>query len=117
MIDFDFEIHPSFYKKINPSIIKECESKTIRDTTLEAEGRCKKTCPYDTGALMRGHSSDISDEQGLVKNSQPYWVYVVFGTSKMDARNYPQVVVNSLVSEQYMSRKFKTELYKRGVLG
>ena len=116
MIDIEVKINPSFYKKLDKFIIKKCEAITIRNTTLEAESRCKKTCPYDTGALMRGHSSDISDEEGLVKNGQHYWVFVVFGTSKMKARNYPQKVANGLSSENYMSRTFKTQLKNRGVL-
>ena len=118
MIDVEFKINPSFYKKIAPAIVKECESATIQNTTLEAESRCKKTCPVDTGALMRGHSSEINETslEGFIKNSQDYWVYVVFGTSKMDARNYPQEVANSLYSEKYMSRTFKTQLKKKGVL-
>lgn len=116
MIDVDVEIEPSFRKKINRSIIKECEAITVKNTTLEAESRCKKICPYDTGALMRGHSTSISPELGTVRNRRDYWVFVVFGTSKMEARNYPQVVVNSLYSENYMSRTFKTQLAKKGVL-
>lgn len=116
MIDIEVKINPSFYKKLDKSIIKKCEAITIRNTTLEAESRCKKTCPYDTGALMRGHSSDISDEEGFVKNGQHYWVFVVSGTSKMKARNYPQKVANGLSSENYMSRTFKTQLKNMGVL-
>jgi len=116
MIDIDVKFNPSFYKKLDKNIIKKCEAVTIKNTTLEAESRCKKICPYETGALMRGHSSEISDEEGLVKNGQEYWVFVVFGTSKMDARNYPQEVANGLASENYMSRTFKTQLHKMGVL-
>ena len=116
MIDIEVVIEPNFRRKLNKSIIKECEAITIRNTTLEAESRCKKICPYDTGALMRGHSTTISDELGTVRQRQDYWVYVVFGTSKMEARNYPQVVANSLYSENYMSRTFKTQLVKKGVL-
>lgn len=116
MIDIEVKINPSFYKKLDKSIIKKCEAITIRNTTLEAESRCKKTCPYETGNLMRSHSSDISDEEGLVKNNAKYWVFVVFGTSKMKARNYPQKVANGLSSENYMSRTFKTQLHKMGVL-
>ena len=116
MIDIEVKINPSFYKKLNTAVIKECESVTIKNTTLEAESRCKKICPYDTGALMRAHSSEISEEEGMVLNGQHYVVYVVFGTVKMEARNYPQVVANSLYSEKYMSRTFKTQLVKKGVI-
>lgn len=116
MIDIDVVIEPSFYKKVNGSVIKECTAVTIENTTLEAESRCKKVCPFETGALMRGHSTTISEEMGTVHNQQEYWVFVVFGTSKMEARNYPQLVANSLCSENYMSRTFKTQLVKKGVL-
>ena len=116
MIDIEVKINPSFRRKLDSNIIKECEAITIHDTTLEAESRCKKTCPYDTGALMRSHSSTITDEQGEVKAGVKYAVYVIFGTSRMAARNYPQLVANSLVSENYMGRKFKTELHKKGLL-
>lgn len=116
MIDLKIEVNPSFYKKINHDTIKEATATTIKNTTLKAESECKKEAPYDTGALRRGHSSEISDEEGLVINGQGYWVYVVFGTYKMDANNYPQRVVNSLASEQFMSRTLVSELKKKGVI-
>lgn len=116
MIDIEVKINPSFYKKLDRKIIKKAESTTIKNTTLKAERGCKKEAPYQTGALKRGHSSEISDEEGLVINGQGYWVYVVFGTYKMDANNYPQRVVNSLASEKFMSRTFVSELKKMGVI-
>ena len=116
MIDIEVKINPSFYEKVDHRIIKEAESTTIKNTTLKAESECKKEAPYDTGALRRGHSSEISDDEGLVISGQGYWVYVVFGTYKMDANNYPQRVVNGLASEQFMSRTFVSELKKKGVL-
>lgn len=109
------EIHPSFYKKIDKEIVDKAESVTIRNTTLKAEGDCKKEAPYKTGKLRRSHSSEISDEEGTVQNSAEYAVYVIHGTSKMDGNNYPQRVVNKLASEKYMSKTFQAELKKQGV--
>ena len=127
MIDIDVKINPSFYKKLGKDLVKKCEATVIKKTTLEAENRCKKKSPGPgnqlpgttykaSGHLRRGHSSEISDEEGLVKNSQNYAVYVVHGTSKMPARNYPKEVANELATEKYMSNIFKSELRKQGVL-
>jgi hypothetical protein len=127
MINIDMKINPSFYKKTSQAIIKKCEAATIKKTTLEAEKRCKEKSPGPgnqlpgttykaSGNLRRGHSSEINDEQGLVKNNMNYSVYVIHGTSKMPARNYPQKVGNELSSEKYMSNTFESELRKQGVL-
>lgn len=116
MIDLEVKVNPSFFEKTNHEVIRQCVANTIRNTTLEAEKRCKIKSPYDTGALRRSHSSDITSEEGLVKAGQHYVVYVVFGTSKMDARNYPQETANELASERYMSNSMETELKKKGVI-
>lgn len=127
MIDFEIQFNSSFYKKLNPQAVKQAESNTIAKATLEAENRCKKKSPGPgnqlpnttykaSGDLRRGHSSEISPEEGLVKNKQNYWIYVVFGTSKMPARNYPREVVNVLSTEKFMSKAFKAELKGQGVI-
>ena len=127
MIDIQVDIESSFRRKINHSIIKQCEAETIKKTTLEAEKRCKVQAPgpgnqlpgtkYKAiGRLRRSHSTSISQDEGLVKNSTNYWRYVVFGTSKMPARNYPQKIANQLSAEQYITRTMLTELRRRGVI-
>ena len=127
MIQMDVEINPSFYKKVNHEILKKCESHVIKKTTLEAENRCKKKGPGPgnqlpnttykaSGHLRRGHSSEITDEEGLVRNSQDYAVYVVHGTSKMPARNYPKQVADELSNERYMSATLTDELKRQGVI-
>ena len=125
MIDIEFKINPSFYRKLNKSIVKKCEAETIKKTTLEAEKRCKIQAPGPgnqlpgttykaSGNLRREHSVTISAEEGIVSNGAPYAVYVIHGTSKMRARNYPQKVANELSSETYMTRTFLTELRRSG---
>ena len=127
MIDIQVDIESSFRRKINHNIIKECEAETIKKTTLEAEKRCKVQAPGPgnqlpgtkykaVGRLRRSHSSSISHDEGLVKNSTNYWRYVVFGTSKMPSRNYPQKIANQLSTEQYITRTMLTELRRKGVI-
>lgn len=127
MITMEVKLNSSFYKKLNQAAVKAAEKVTIRNTTLEAERRCKIQAPGPgnqlpgttykaVGRLRGGHSSEISDEEGLVKNSQKYWVYVVYGTSKMPARNYPKNIVSELSSENYISRTMISELKKQGVI-
>lgn len=126
-LGIDIEFEPSFYKKVNHQVISECGFQTIRKTTLEAEKRCKVQAPgpgnqlpgttYKAiGRLRRSHSSKISQDEGLVTNSTNYWRYVVYGTSKMPARNYPQKIANELISEQYITRTMLTELRRKGVI-
>lgn len=130
MADFatiEMKIQPSFYKKIDKSAVNKAKAETIKDTTLKAESECKKQAPGPgnqlpgtdykaSGRLRAGHSSDISDDEGVIHNNMNYWVYVVHGTSKMEARNYPQQICNQLASEQYMSRAFVSKLRSMGVL-
>ena len=127
MIDIDVKINPQFYKKVNHNILKRAEATTIRNTTLEAEKRCKVQAPGPgnqlpnttykaSGNLRRSHSTKITDDEGQVKNSAKYAVHVVHGTRKMPARNYPKKVANELASENYITRTFLTELRRDGVI-
>lgn len=129
-------------KKTNPDIYKGMIEAAIRQTTLYAEEECKKEAPFKSGALRRGHSSQISPTKGLVKNSQKYWVHVVYGTKAhiitpkkkkalywkgakhpvpkvthpgTAANNYPQRVVNK-IQQQKMGERFALQyLRKQGV--
>lgn len=123
----EVKINPSFYRKVNAAAIKSSLSEAIRNTTLEAEKRCKIEAPGPgnqlpgttyraSGNLRRSHSSSISSTQGQVRNSAKYAVYVIHGTSKMPARNYPVKIVNALSSEQYITRTLLTSLRAKGVI-
>ena len=123
----EFKINPSFYKKVDSATLKASLSEAIRNTTLEAEKRCKIEAPgpgnqlpgttYRASGNLRGsHSTNISNTEGQVRNSAKYAVYVIHGTSKMPARNYPQKIVNALSSEHYMTRTLLTSLRNKGVI-
>ena len=109
------EFNPSWYKKTNHDTIKQCIAKTIKETTFEAEKRCKEKAPFDTGNLRRSHSTSYTEDEGLVHNGAHYAEYVIFGTSKMDARNYPEEICKELGQEKYMSERMKQHLKESGV--
>ncbi len=116
MITIDIEFKPSFKKKIDPTTYKNALNHAIKQTTLEAESRCKKECPVDTGTLMRGHGSVFGELEGTVNNGVEYAEYVINGTRYQQANNYPGRVVSSLKSEDYLGKSFKTALRQSGVL-
>ena len=111
----DISFTSSYTKKTNPENVKKAMSTTIKKTTLKAENGCKHNCPVDTGKLKRSHSTRIMPDEGQVRNSANYAVYVVHGTSKMNANNYPARVMNQLSSEKYPGNTFKQELKRQGV--
>jgi hypothetical protein len=111
------EFKDSYYKKINHKAVVTAEQNTIKKTTLGAEVGCKTECPVDTGALKRGHSSQINPDEGLVINRMEYAPWVIHGTRYQSANNYPSRVMKNLASQQFASKTFKQELQKQGVLG
>lgn len=116
MITINIDFRPSFRKKVDPTTYKNALNHAIKQTTLEAESRCKKECPVDTGTLMRGHGSMLGELEGGVTNGVEYAKYVVEGTKYQQANNYPGRVVSSLKSDDYLGKAFKTALGQSGVL-
>lgn len=127
MITMTVELESGFRKKINPSAVKGATEVGIKNTTLEAEKRCKIQAPGPgnqlpgtsyraSGNLRRSHSTKISSNEGQVRNNAPYKWYVILGTSRMPARNYPLKVANELSSSNYFTRTVLTELRRRGVI-
>ena len=115
-INVEITINESFFKKVNAPW-KEIFNQVIRDVTLEAEARCKREAPIRTGALRRGHSSDLSkDLTGYIRDSMHYWIYVVYGTKYQQANPYTQRVCDSLASEKWASNRAKMILKSYGVL-
>ena len=117
MIDIKVELKPEFKRKINHAAVRQAVANGIRNTTLHAEKKCKSIAPYKTGQLRRSHSSRLSPEEGQVRNSANYATYVIHGTSRMPARNYPQKVCNEIASSNYASKEIEKELRRKGVLG
>lgn len=115
-VSIQVNLTDSYHRKTNKNTIIQALTETIRDTCLKAENECKKTCPVDTGRLKAGHSTITEKLEGQVTNSVEYAGYVINGTSKMDAQNYPQEVANTLATQEYISQTFHKHLKSKGVL-
>ena len=89
-MDIKVEIMPSGEKKLGANwdnILGEI----IGEVALQTETECKKEAPVRTGSLMRGHSTKRNGPlEASIHNNMNYWTYVVYGTYKMAANNYPQ---------------------------
>lgn len=92
----EVQFNESYYAKLNPDIYVKAEEETIKLATLDAEEGCISEAPVDTGLLRDSHYSEISGLEGKVLNDVEYLSYVVYGTSKQSANNYPQRVLNSM---------------------
>ena len=66
-------------EKLSGDIVDE--EGLITELTMKGENYCRNEAPKDTGALSRSITSQISGGTGEVKAGEPYWRYVVFGTS------------------------------------
>lgn len=86
----------SYYNKLNPDNYIKAEEEVIRNVVLEAEELCMAEAPVDTGLLRDSHYSESEGLSGRVMNDVEYAVYVIYGTSRQSANNYPQRVVNEL---------------------
>jgi hypothetical protein len=74
-------------------------------------------CPVDTGRLRAGHTLNLSN--AIIKyilNAVEYMPYVVYGTSKMAANNYPHRAL--LASKADVERIVRQEItaYLRGTV-
>ena len=76
--------------------VEEKIKQGITKVTLEAEKECKTECPVDTGNLMNSIASEIGEDEGLVKTDVEYAPYVIYGTSKMEANNFPERAMQTI---------------------
>lgn len=114
MIDIEVKFDDSFYRKLNASAIKDAENEVIRNLTLESENGCKTEAPIRTGMLRRGHYSKFKTLHGQVCNNVPYCKFVVYGTRRQSANNYPQRVKNKVLNKD-IGAVLRGELVKNGV--
>lgn len=117
MMEIDIEFTESFYNKFgNPTYVEECISETIEFTVEKIVEACKEECPVRTGTLRDGHYHRLDNLSAYVGNNVEYAPYVIYGTSKQSANNYPQRAINRMGSST-MSSRFHDSLITRGVIG
>lgn len=103
----------SYYNKLNPDNYIRAEEETIQNITLEAEEKCMIEAPVDTGLLRDSHYSEVDGLVGRVMNDVEYAPYVIYGTSRQSANDYPQRALNEM-SDSY-GEKFVEALNNNGV--
>lgn len=109
MITVDVKFNNSFYKKLDSDTFKNALDKAIDHTIHDAENTCRREAPIDTGNLRRSiHKNKPEPCVGEIKSRADYWVYVQYGTSKMNANpfvtrtaqqvgpNLPEYVIDEL---------------------
>ena len=99
----EFTINDSFTKKTDASAY------------IEAMTECQSECPVRTGNLRDSHSVESGEMEAAIHNSAYYWVYVVYGTSRMAANNYPQRAWNTIISQNVIEDVLKTKLKENGI--
>lgn len=106
----------SYFDKTNSANYISAIEEVINNITQEATDLCMDECPVDTGLLRDSHDYDVGGFVGQVTNSTDYWIYVVYGTYKSSANNYPQRVVGRIISSNSISDNVNSILSGKGIL-
>ena len=93
---FEIEIQTNF-DKLKTASISQVEEDFIKEITEYVVEELKSESPVRTGRLRDGHYSEINGLVGNIYNEVEDAKYVIYGTSKQSANNYPQRVLNNMV--------------------
>lgn len=115
----DIKFDESYYEKLglkNKNGFENALEKAIDHAIHDAENICRREAPIDTGNLRRSiHKRKPGKCQGeLTARGAPYWVYLQWGTSKMDAN--PFVTRTAQKVKPKVNQYVLEELKKAGVL-
>ena len=111
----EFTINDSFTNKTNPDAYLQAMQSTVSEVSEKTMEECQSECPVRTGNLRDSHSVESSDMEASIHNSAEYWIYVVYGTSRMAANNYPQRAWNTIISQDIIGETFKAKLNENGI--
>lgn len=106
-------INDSFRKKVDGARLRMTLKQATTETMIELKDTLSvEPTPKKTGNLRRSNTYEVrlssSTIEGLVRNHAPYWVYVNFGTSRIDPRNF----VSQAVSKVRPAMKIKENFEK-----
>lgn len=105
----------SYAKKMDPSIYVNAIQDTVSEVAQETMTECQSECPVRTGNLRDSHAVENDEFSASITNSAEYWVYVVYGTSRMASNNYPSRAWNTMISQNRISEIFKSKLNENGI--
>ena len=106
----------SYYDKTDPTNYTSMMEDVVTGTATEGMELCMSECPVDTSLLRDSHEVESNGLEAVILNSTDYWMYVVYGTYKMSANNYPQRVVNQLMSSDFIENLVNESLSEKGIL-
>ena len=89
----DIKFNPSYFEKLGLDKkhgFDDALDVAVDHAIHDAENICRREAPIDTGNLRRSiHKRRLGKCQGeLTARGAPYWVYLQYGTSKMDANPF-----------------------------
>lgn len=105
-VEVKVTFNQSFYDKLNESTFRYAAEETVKEVTNELKEECETQCPVRTGNLRDGHYTIVNGLEGSVANNVEYAPYVVFGTSRQSANNYPQRAMSAIAG-----RGIATEIF------
>lgn len=105
----------SYYKKFNAESYANAIKDTVKGVTEEGMVECQSECPVRTGNLRDSHLTEIDEYSGKILNTAHYCLYVVYGTYKMAANNYPSRAWNNMLSQGSVRTIFNENLSKYGI--
>ena len=119
MIEIEVDFSDLFYKKLglkSHDTYEKALDNTIDHATHDAENTCRRESPIDTGNLRRSiHKNKPGKCQGeILAQDAPYWVYLQWGTSKMDANPFVSRTISEVGPK--LPKYFHEELKHMGVL-
>lgn len=86
-------------EKLKKSVIVKAIREASAKTALDTEKELKKTSPVLTGNLRRSFSGQTKGVNGFIVTGAYYWVYVNFGTSKMDANPFVTEAASGILAD------------------
>lgn len=118
MIEVDVKLEESFYKKLGlkGKTYEKALDKAIDHALSEGVNICRREAPIRTGQLRRKTDKRKPSKcEGEIINTarngsgEPYWQYVQFGTSKMDANPFVTRTVKQLKPKipEYLKEEIK----------
>ena len=122
MINIDVQLEESFYKKLGlkGKTYEQALDKAIDHALSDGVNICRREAPIKTGQLRRKTDKRKPSKcEGEIINTarngggEPYWQYVQYGTSKMNANPFVTRTANQIKPK--LSRYVEEEIKSMGV--
>ena len=114
-MSFTYTINKSYYNKTDPNKYHKAIIDTVAEVANRTLDEFRVECPVRTGNLRDSHILSVDGLSASISNSAEYWRFVVYGTIKMAANNYPQRAWNTMVTQNIINTVFEEKLKENGI--